>query len=187
MSAVESHVLSPMIHLKTKPDMVWSLMLLAYLHKLKPCYIQAVRGWCIHSSFWSLTFKESLFFTIIYAGKCFAEHACHFSPPPLPQLHWFTFWTFLFWLSSALVLSLIGSSVVQPSAWPRVTRLLPLFPWHLPVPQLSAGLSPCRHVASELSQQGSVCGAARGEGSFSCPIPLVLDNTGPGPQSPLDP
>lgn len=49
--------------------------------------------------------------------------------------------------------------VAALSSLPRVTRLLPPFPWHLPVPQLSAGLSPCRHVASALSQQGSVCGA----------------------------
>lgn len=32
----------------------------------------------VHSSVWSLAFKE----TFIYAGKYFAEHACNFSTTP---------------------------------------------------------------------------------------------------------
>lgn len=74
-----------------------------------------------------------------------------------------------------------------------VTWLLPPVQWHLPVPSSTRPSSavsrsftvpPCG-LSAQPTRLLSV--VRQGEGSFSCPIPLVLDNTGPGPQSPLDP
>lgn len=42
---------------------------LAYLCKIKPSSIQPVRGWCVHSSVWSLTFKESFLFRLFVQGN----------------------------------------------------------------------------------------------------------------------
>lgn len=62
----------------------------------------------------------------------------------------------------------LSLAALLSSPWPGITRLLPVFPRHLPVPQLSAG--PFFVVR-------------RGDGPFSCLIPLVLDNTGPPARS----
>lgn len=87
MSAVESHVLGPVIRLKTKLcDLGISAVqfscpgsrLLAHLHNF--CFTQPVIGCCAHSSDWSLTFKKSLFFsylcreTFCWARKQFFTH-----------------------------------------------------------------------------------------------------------------
>lgn len=109
---------------------------------------------CSFISLKSDLFKRVFFF---YAGKCFAERA----PPFCSGSAAFTF--------RAFTMALHATSRPQPGPRGGVAWLLPPVQWHLPVPssptppQLSAGLSPCRHVASALSQQGSClwCGRAR--------------------------
>lgn len=132
---------------------------------------------CSFISLKSDLFKRVFFF---YAGKCFAERA----PPFCSGSAAFTL--------RAFTMALHATSRPQPG--PRgVTWLLPPVQWHLPVPSSTRPSSavsrsftvpPCG-LSAQPTRLLSV--VRQGEGSFSCLIPLVLDNTGPGPQSPLDP
>lgn len=87
-----------------------------------------------------------------------------------------------FWLLSTAS----SSSVVQPLAWPE-SRDCPLCFLGI---FLSLSCQQVFHRAAmclQCSANKALSVAWWGEGSFSCLIPLVLDNTGPGLQAPLDP
>lgn len=133
---------------------------------------------CLFISLKSDLFKRVFFF---YAGKCFAERA----PPFCSGSAAFTF--------RAFTMALHATSRPQPG--PRggsrgcSLRFSGIFLSPPPSDPSSAvsrsfTVPPCG-LSAQPTRLLSV--VRQGEGSFSCPIPLVLDNTGPGPQSPLDP
>lgn len=106
-----------------------------------------------------ISLKSDLFKRVFFFMQGSVLLSVHHRSAPAPLLLPFGLSRWRSTRPAALSLVRGGGRVAAPSS--SVASSCPLLP---PTPpQLSAGLSPCRHVASALSQQGSClwCGRAR--------------------------